>query len=584
MSSSDKDDLLGKLLGPLRRDSQPAGDASSAKAQPADNPAGLNPLDLLGLPLEQRDLINWLSRRKQARFDDLVEALGLESAQLTGILAALKSARHVQEALIDGEVYYRVVFGGKVSRAARGLPEGIWDVVDLDNTVFLHQIPLFQGLSHDELRELANKLEARQYHRNEVILWQGGLGEGVYFIKSGIVGISRLLPDKRGTQILTYLKQGDLLGEYGLLFEQNVAASATATALSEVDVLLMKRQEVLELLKKYPSAAIALIQMLAQRLLAADEQSQPKSSATLCLVLGVEPGVGATTVGSALAAKIAQTTGSSVVYTEHPLPGLLPGLFGLPAGSETQRHPGGYDIYMPQGLSGVPSAVRTTLVMDRLVEKYAQVVVGVSGEIDETVIYMLERAAQVVVVLTPDKAQWDRLNTLRHRLKAATRPDKTSFLTVCNRPDVRYRGVEPPGTADYNLPWFDALPPFNQRAPQALPGVLAETATSLASRLGRTNQIGIYIPAEQDPNAYVEQAMAFLSTLFGRTAEYPSYALSDREPVGAAGEKIYLVQAYVTKSALDRHLGDVLAFVEKLKTELNQDVMALEVNRNLMLV
>ncbi len=169
---------------------------------------------------------------------------------------------------------------------------------------FLRQSPLFQSLTNEELREIANNLESRQYHRNEVILWQGGLGEGVYFIKSGIVGYHPSVTGKQGSQILTYLKQGDLLGEYGLLFEQNVAASATAsTALSEVEVLLMKRQDVLGPAQKAPrAAAIEMIQMLTQRLLAMETQVRAKKSA-LCLVLGVEPGVGCTTIGSALATR-----------------------------------------------------------------------------------------------------------------------------------------------------------------------------------------------------------------------------------------------------------------------------------------
>jgi CRP-like cAMP-binding protein len=582
MSGSDKDDLLGRFLHSTRRGGPPSDETPSAGSQ-TDDHAGLNPLDLLGLPPDQRDLINWLSRRKQARFDELLDALNIKPAQLAAVLTALKNVRHIQEALIDGEIYYRVVFGGKISRAARGLPEGIWKLIDLDNTVFLHQIPLFQGLSNSELRDIATKLETRQYHRNEVILWQGGLGEGIYFIKSGIVGITRVSPDKLRTQILTYLKQGDLLGEYGLLFEQNVAASATATALSEVDMLVMKRQDVLDLLKKHPGAAIELVQMLAQRLLAMDTQSRAKE-AVLCLVLGIEPGVGCTTIGSTLAAELAQTTASPVVYTEHPNPGRLPEQFGFAAGTESYTHPGGYAVFVPQGLSGVPSAVRTTLVMDQLSDRYAHIVIGVSGDIDETVIYMLQRAAQVVVVATPDKTVWDRLHTLRQRLKAATRPEKTSLLVVCNRPDPKHRTVEPPGTADLDIPWLDTLPPLGQRGNQKPPARLAETATTLANRLGRTNQIGIYIPAREDANAYVDQTMVFLGRLFGSAAGYPTYAVSDQEPVGMAGDKIYLVQTYVTKSDMDRRLGDVLAFVERLKTELGQDVMALRVNHNVMLV
>ncbi len=582
MSGSDQDDLLGRLLRSTRRGGQPS-EETPAVGSHTDQPAGLNPLDLLALPPDQRDLINWLSRRKQARFDELLEALNSEPAQLTAVLTALKSARHIQEALINGEIYYRVVFGGKVSRAARGLPEGIWEQVDLDNTVFLRQIPLFQTLSNDELREIANQLEARQYRRNEVIFWQGGVGEGVYFIKSGIVGITHLSLDKRATSILTYLKQGDLLGEYGLLFEQNVATSATASALSEVEVLLMKRQDVLDLLKKHPSSAIELIQMLAQRLLALDTQRESKE-AVLCLILGIEPGVGCTTIGSALAAKLVQSTASSVVYTEHPISSRLPEQFGFAAGSEAHPHPEGYAVFVPQGLSGVPSSVRTTLLVDRLTNDYAHIVVSVTGEIDETVNYMLQRAAQVVVVLTPDQNHWDRLNTLRHRLKAVIRPEKTSLLVVCNRPDSTYRGVEPPQPPDFDIPWLEPLPPLDRRRSATLPPALAETATTLANRLGRTNQIGIYLPVKEDASWQVSQVTAFLGQRFGSTAGYPTASVSGKEPVGTAGEKIYLVQTFVTKADMDRYLGDVLSFVEKLKIELDQDVMALEVNHNVMLI
>ena len=70
-------------------------------------------------------------------------------------------------------LYYRVVFGGKVSRSGRGVPQEIWNSVDLDNTVFLQQISLFKHLSEEHLREIATRLDSKRYKRNEVIIWQG---------------------------------------------------------------------------------------------------------------------------------------------------------------------------------------------------------------------------------------------------------------------------------------------------------------------------------------------------------------------------------------------------------------------------
>jgi hypothetical protein len=111
----------------------------------------------------------------------------------------------------------------------------------------------------------------------------------------------------------------------------------------------------------------------------------------------------------------------------------------------------------------------------------------------------------------------------------------------------------------------------------------------LADRLGRTNQIGLFIPAALEDNpaldtkTFAEKAVGFLGERFGTTSSYPGYSLSSSGQASAS-EKFYVVQTYVTKSDIDRRLGDVLAFVEKLKTDLGQEVMALEVNHNVMLV
>lgn len=595
MSGSGKDDFFGKILDSSGGDNQAEHETDHTGGAPnpteQEHQTGLNPLDLLGLPPAQRDLINWLSRRKQARFGEIQAALDIDAAELTSILTTLKSERHVRDALIDGEIYYRVMFAGKVSRAARGLPDNIWERVDLDNTVFLREIPLFRGIPDAELREIANKLEARQYRRNEVIVWQGALDEGVYFIKSGIVGLTRLSPDRRESQILTYLKQGDLLGEYRLLFEKNITASATATALSEVNVLVMHRDDVMGILKRHPSAAIELIQMLAQRLLAADTKTDHRThTTTLSLIFGSMPGVGSSVVGNALAMKLAQVTGNSVVYTEHPVPHRLPAQFSGLSDAELYSHPGGYDLFVPRSLSGVPAAVRITLVMERLMNTYRHIVVRVAGPLDETVNYLLERAAQIVIVTTPDPAAQNQYVTLNRQLKIAIRPENTLLYTVHNRARSDLADVPSPMVSDFDLPWFETLPPPEQWARGSLPAPLDNVVSTLAHRVGRTNQIGIYIPLQVPGNRAVDtyplvtRTLDLLGQLFGRATGYPMYTKKASDLAGASGEEIYLVQTFVTKTDMDQHLGKVLAYVEQIKTELDQEAMALEVNHNIMLV
>lgn len=590
--SGNSDELLDQYLKPdprkdKRRDSRP-----NPKPAASGEHGGLNPMDMLDLPNEQRDVVNWLSRRKQATFDELREALDMEPAVLTQVLAALREAGHVKEALVAGDILYRVVFGGRVSRVGRGLPEGIWERVDLDNTVFLREVPLFHGMPEDDLREFALKLDARQYRRDEVILWQGGLGDGVYLIKSGVVGITRLIPGRRDTQILAYLKQGDLLGEYGLLFEQNSAASATATALSDVEVLVMRRQHMLALLKNYPSVAIAMVQLLAQRLLAIEAQSaRQHGESSLCLVIGVEPKSGCTTIGSSLASALAHATQNSTVYTEHPAPGLLPAQFDFTAQAETYQHPGGFDVLVPQGVSGVPLAVRTTLIMDRLMSSYTNLVIGVSGDIDETTIYMLERADQVILVVPPTATAIENFKTFHTRLKAAIRPEKTSLSIICNHTQDFDGDFIAPAEIDHEIAKLEQLPPLSELTGDNLPPELQEVIATLARHLGRTNQIGVYIPAtiegetSIDPQSFVDRTLLFFKAQFGSAGGYPAHTITQTERrAGLVGENIHIVQTFVTKSDMDRHLGAVLTFVEQLKTDLNQEAMALEINHNIMLV
>ncbi len=559
----DRENPLDKLWGERRH--TPAG------ADPLAESTGLNPLALLELPAHQRDLVNWLSRRKQARFPALQAALGLEPEALQAVLAELKQAGHIHEALIDGQIFYRVVFGGKISRAARELPDAIWSRLDLDDSLFLRQVPLVRGLPDDALRTIAGQLDARRYRRNEVILWQGDLGEGIYLIKSGIVGIMRLAPDKRDIQILHYLKEGDLLGEFGLLSNQRTAAHTTATALSDVDVLLVKRDVLLDLLQQYPSMALELVQLLTQRLMA--RSTAETQDTTLSLVIGVVPETGCTMLGSALASTLAQSTQRPTVYTEHPGPEQLPGLFQFTPHSSVYAHPGGFDVFVPQDAENLPGSVRTTLMFDSLREHYANIVVSIPGQIDDTVTYLLEQASQVVLLAPPDAATWERLHALRAQLKLTIHPEKTDLALVCNRTGADQAALDVPDSADFALPVMPDLPSLAQQTAARLPAPLAEVASSLVYRLGRANQLGVYLPTHPAAAAACQDdTVTFFTDLFGD---------ADRSQ---PHDDTYLVRTRTTKTELDRHLSDVLAYVETLKARLEQDVLAFELNSKVMVI
>ncbi len=587
-SNNDRDDLLSGLLGSSRRrrgkKATPGVDPSSKTAAPK----GLKPSDVLFLPSAQREIINWLSRRAGARFGEIQQALAGEADHIGETLSTLKEAGYVRETLVDGEISYQVVFEGTVSRGGRGLTKETWERLELDNVTFLQQLSLFRGLSRQEIESVADKLEERRYSRNEVILWQGDLTDSLYLIKMGVVGVTRLSND-RTPQLLAYLKQGQVLGEMGLLTAQS--STATVTALTKVEMLIFKRQDFFELLSRHSSTAIELARVLGQRL---SETSARLTSTTadtnLCLLLSVGGGTGGTTIGSALALTLAHTTQGRTVYTEYPAYERLPELFGFAQETESHPHPGGYDVLVPRNTPGLPTKVRATLVMDQLMSSYANIVLSTPGDRASKMSYALERADQVVIVAPPDQESWAQVLELSTFLKPFIRPEKTKLFTVINRGDQKDIDVPSAGQPNFDLPFLETMPSLADQRMENLPKPLAEMTRSLADSLGYTSQVGIYVPTTigvdqcADTTACVEKTLAFLGELFGGATCTEAQGVWNSDEVGLVNETIHIVQSFAAPSDLDKHLPDVIEYVESLKQELQQEAMALEVNQKLMLI
>ncbi|NWF68589.1 MAG: cyclic nucleotide-binding domain-containing protein [Chloroflexi bacterium] len=579
------DDPLGDLISAARRRKTPQADSS-----PDNEPKGLNPLDLLDMPLEQRDVINWLSRRPEARLSEIQAGVQQEPQQVQAIVETLKKAGYIHEALINGEILYRVVFKAKLGRLSRGLPQDIWSRFDVDNAAFLRQVSLFRGMTEEEISAIATKMETRTYQRNEVLLWQGEIGERLLLIKSGIVGISRISPKTHEQETLAYLREGEMLGEYSLLAEQNRTIAATATALSEVTVLAMNRQEFIDLLENHRSAAIQLSKILVERLLNASVRLASSQDTKIALVFGVQSGVGETTIGSALAMTLADTTQRLSVYTEYIDARNLSALFGFPADQETYRHPGGFDLWVYREMLSMPPNVRVTLFMDQLLTNYANIVIGMPWQIDPATHYILERADQIVIVVNPTSTSWRELDRLLDQLRKAMHPEKTTLFIVGNCPHAEHAALPMPGHIDFIIPHLPDLPPAALRTPDNLPEPLAKVAAVLSDRLGRNNQISVYIPTTVDvdqvidTSRYVQQTMAFLGERFGGATSSQAQGVWNSEESGLVSETVYIVRSYTTQTDLDKFLPDVMEYMAELKQALKQEAMAVEVNQKLILV
>jgi CRP-like cAMP-binding protein len=581
-----RDELLDELLSPSPR----------AARRATQTQTGLTPLDLLteDIPAEQRLLISWLARRKQAPFEEIsafVAQHGIPAERVQPMLDAMLEKELLHQALLDGEICYRIVFQGTVRRIGVGLPDEVWQRVDQDRLSFLRSVSLFSGLSDDALRAIAAQMEEVRYQRGDVLLWQGKSSDRVFFIKSGIIGITHYSARTKAQKILNYVRQGEIIGEYSAISGAAGVASATASALSNVYALTLKRADFLAILNQHASVAVELARILAARLVNSDVRASSKT-ARLIVVIGVQAGVGASSLGAAIALTLAAKSGERAAYTELPDARQLAELFALDVEHDTFAHDGGYDVVAQLGTSLLPQPVRATLLLDQLFARYANVVVSAPHHAEETIGYLLGFADQVVLVSAPTQESLAQLAALNVSVRRQVNVEKVGIFSVlkCVRPDqvVQSDALR----ADFILPYYADFAPYAALSPEALPEAIRHFAATLVDRLGRTNAISLYIPTTVDVNAaldttpYVERTLAFLGQRFGgaTTTTMKARGVWNSAEVGLVSEDIHIVRSYATQADLDAHLQQILDYVEQLKHELRQEAMAVEINQRLMLI
>lgn len=132
----------------------------------------------------------------------------------------------------------------------------------------LKNIPLFSELSEKDLEKVLQVANRQRYHKENLILIEEEVGSSMFVILEGRVKISRISDDGREV-ILAILSEGDFFGEMSLL--DGHTRSANVTAIDDSELLVIRREEFLQMLHDYPQIAINLLKELAQRIRKGDE-------------------------------------------------------------------------------------------------------------------------------------------------------------------------------------------------------------------------------------------------------------------------------------------------------------------------
>ena len=134
---------------------------------------------------------------------------------------------------------------------------------------FLRNVSLFESLTDEELEALAQMTITRTFSKDNVIILAEEEGDALFIIEKGQVKVSIVSEDGREV-ILSMLGDGAVFGELSLLDGKPRSANVIAT--EDTNLVMLRRQDFLQLLFKVPQIAIALLAELASRLRRTDRQ------------------------------------------------------------------------------------------------------------------------------------------------------------------------------------------------------------------------------------------------------------------------------------------------------------------------
>jgi CRP-like cAMP-binding protein len=131
------------------------------------------------------------------------------------------------------------------------------------------KISIFSSLPESTVKDIGELMKRNSYKKGDILCSHEEVGDTLYIIESGQVKVS--LYNEAGKEIiLSLLKSGDFFGEMSLLDSEPRSANVIATKASEL--LLLKQQDFLNYLARFPNLALLILKEISRRLRVADEK------------------------------------------------------------------------------------------------------------------------------------------------------------------------------------------------------------------------------------------------------------------------------------------------------------------------
>jgi CRP/FNR family transcriptional regulator len=147
-----------------------------------------------------------------------------------------------------------------------------------DRAALLANVPIFTGLSEEDLSAVAAVSIPRTFRAGEVVFREGDGGDTCYIVRSGVARALRQHSDGRSIT-LSHFAAGDIFGELAMFDEE--PRSAMVDVIEHLEVVAIPGRDMQRLMREYPEIAAKLNAALARRLRATNERLSRQSFQTV---------------------------------------------------------------------------------------------------------------------------------------------------------------------------------------------------------------------------------------------------------------------------------------------------------------
>jgi CRP/FNR family transcriptional regulator len=148
----------------------------------------------------------------------------------------------------------------------------------LPTAELLARVPVFSGLTPDDLSLVAEVSHPRRFGAGEVVFREGDESNTCYVVRSGHARAVREHADGRQIALATF-GPGDIFGELAMFDDEK--RSATVETIDELEVLAILGPDMRRLMLRRPQLAVALAASLSRRLRTTNERLASQSFQTV---------------------------------------------------------------------------------------------------------------------------------------------------------------------------------------------------------------------------------------------------------------------------------------------------------------